>query len=230
MIIKGLAEACSDENQFLQCLDGVKRYENLLKAISENIIGLEEQGISYHLQLESVQLMIMVLSSPLYGRSSKILDKMLNGPLTEVAPKLSQKLCQRFMGNIEAPLDIYEPGSEKAGGGSLVLSLASGLWNILTFGYSSVAANQPTGNAHMDEELWTKTPLADLSVLLLLLLINHSSSAVKTENAAPEDHCYRLALYHCYSHKGTAICLHRSGHRVGYLRRRFRFYYYPIDL
>ena len=53
-------------------------------------------------------------------------------------------------------------------------------------------------------EIWSKNPLADLSQLLLLLLINHSSSSalIAEAPAVPEDHCYRLALYHCYSHKG----------------------------
>lgn len=172
-------------------------------------LEIEEKGVfpslAYHLQLESVQLIIMVLSSPLFGRPSKVLDKMLSAEtLTEFAPKLSQKLCQRFISNDEAPVDIYEPGSEKAGSGSLVLSLASGIWNILTFGYSSVgAAAKPTGDALMDQEIWSKTPLADLSVLVLLLFINHSASNSKEENGVPEDHCYRLALYHCYSHKGN---------------------------
>ena len=78
-----------------------------------------------------------VLSSPLFGRPSKILDKMLQSSsgLTDLAPKLSRNLCQRFIANEDAPPDIYEPGSERAGSGSLVLSFASGLWNILTFGY-----------------------------------------------------------------------------------------------
>ena len=78
-----------------------------------------------------------MLSSPLFGRPSKILDKMLQSSsgLTDLAPKLSRNLCQRFIANEDAPPDIYEPGSERAGSGSLVLSFASGLWNILTFGY-----------------------------------------------------------------------------------------------
>ena len=53
-------------------------------------------------------------------------------------------------------------------------------------------------------EMWSKNPLAELSQLLLLLLINHSSSSSQPEAPeAPEDHCYRMALYHCYSHKGN---------------------------
>jgi len=154
----------------------------------------------------------MVLSSPLFGRPSKTFDKMLrSSTLTDLAPKLSQNLCQRFIANEEAPPDIYEPGSERAGG-SLVLSFASGLWNILTFGYSNVSASaQPpsasgTGaNSQENQanlEMWSKNPLAELSQLLLLLLINHSSSSSQPEAPeAPEDHCYRMALYHCYSHK-----------------------------
>ena len=205
--LKGLAELCQDEDQFLDCLEGSKRFENLLKAVTQTIITLDANGISYHLQLESVQMIIMVLSSPLFGRPSKIYDKMLqSSTLTDLAPNLSQNLCQRFIANEEAPLDIYEPGSERAGSGSLVLSFASGLWNILTFGYSNVSAAQESsvgvGPDDANQEMWSKNPLAELSQLLLLLLINHSSSSTMSEAPVPEDHCYRLALYYCYSHKG----------------------------
>ena len=77
--------------------------------------------------------------------------------------------------------------------------------------YSNVSASaQPpqTSGPGVQEnenlEIWSKNPLADLSQLLLLLLINHSSSSalIAEAPAVPEDHCYRLALYHCYSHKG----------------------------
>ena len=98
-------------------------------------------------------------------------------------------------------IPVYEPGNEKVGNGSLVLSLASGLWNILTLGYGG----PPTGTGTeqgLDEVLWSKKPLSDLSLLLLLLLINHSSSDNSTETTNSEDHCYRNALYNCYSHKG----------------------------
>ena len=80
--------------------------------------------------------------------------------------------------------------------------------------YSNVSASaQPpqTSGPGVQEnenlEIWSKNPLADLSQLLLLLLINHSSSSalIAEAPAVPEDHCYRLALYHCYSHKGTQI-------------------------
>ncbi len=204
MTVKGLVETVNEETEILQSLGGAKKIETLLKCIMDTIIQLDAKGISYHLQLESVQLIIVLLSSPLYGRPSRILNTMLSsGPLTDLAAKLSQKLCEHFIANSEAPLDIYEPGNEKAGGGSFVLSIASGLWNILTLGYSSVQAATPSGSGHLDEEIWSKKPLADLAVLLQLLLINHSSANNLTDNGAPaDDHCYRMALYHCYSHKG----------------------------
>ena len=151
------------------------------------------------MRLESVQLLIVVLSSPLYGRPSKIFDKLLTN-IGDISPKLSQKLLEGFIDHSERPLDVYEPGNDKAGSGSLVLSLASGLWNILTFGYSNAVPPPGTSELGLDEELWSKKPLSDLSVLLLLLLINHSSS--NSTESDPEDHCYRHALYYCYSHKG----------------------------
>jgi hypothetical protein len=199
---KGLVGLCQDEEQLLRVFGGQRRCEDLFRALAQNIINLEENGISYHLQLESVQLFIVLLSSPLYGRSSKMFDKLLT-TMTDMAPGLSQKLLERFIKQSEGPPDLYEPGSEKAGS-SLVLSLASGLWNILTFGYSSVVPSSAhnTADGSIDEEMWSTRPLADLSVLALLLLINHSSTTSITEQQ-PEDHCYRNALCRCFSHKDT---------------------------
>ena len=152
-------------------------------------MNLEEtDSISYHLQLESVQCLIVVLSSPLYGRASKLLDRLLTH-CTDLAPKLSQKLLEKYVNGSPRPPDIYEPGNTK-NSGSVVLSIASGLWNILTFGYSN--ADPQIGNA--EGEMWGAAPLADLSGLLLLLLINHNP----VDTSHVPDHCYRLALYHCY--------------------------------
>ena len=196
--LKGLIGLTEDESIFIATLDGPKRFESLVRMLSQNLMTLEqEHDISYHLQLESVQLLIVVLSSPLYGRSSKLFDRMLSN-LTDLAPKLSQKLLEKYVNAVDGPPDIYEPGNTKSNG-SVVLSIASGLWNILTFGYSNVAV-VPSGNADLDAEMWSTKPLSDLSGLLLLLLINHSSTSNATELP---DHCYRLALYRCYSHKET---------------------------
>ena len=139
-----------------------------------------------------------MLSSPLYGRNSKVFSKILTNRV-ESAPKLSQRLLERFINQTDGPTDVYEPGNDKVGNGSLVLSLASGLWNILTLGYGGPPTD--TSEQGLDEVLWSKKPLSDLSLLLLLLLINHSSSDNPTETNS-EDHCYRSALYNCYSHKG----------------------------
>jgi hypothetical protein len=52
--------------------------------------------------------------------------------------------------------------------GSQVLGLASGVWNILTLGYSSVSSTDP-----VDGEGGSSTPLAYISLTLVLLLVNH---------------------------------------------------------
>ena len=46
----------------------------------------------------------------------------------------------------------------------------------------------------------------------MLLLINHSNSNA-TSDTNPDDHCYRQALYHCYSHKGK-LQLHSYSYSV----------------
>ena len=75
-----------------------------------------------------------------------------------------------------------------------------GSWLIFSI-CSNAVPPQGSSDQGLDEILWNKKPLSDLSVLLLLLLINHSNSNATTDTN-PDDHCYRQALYHCYSHKG----------------------------
>ena len=135
--IKGLVELCHDENQFVLCLDGIKRYENIVRSAAQNIslspvdAGAADEkkyemvhgkwyrftGMVYHIQLESVQLMIMVLSSPLYGRPSKILDKMLQptGHLTDLAPKLSQNFVKTSSTVLNARLTSMSPEMTRLG-------------------------------------------------------------------------------------------------------------------
>lgn len=41
--IKGLHGLCEDEEQFVAGLEGTKRFENLIRAVSHNVISLEEK-------------------------------------------------------------------------------------------------------------------------------------------------------------------------------------------
>jgi len=58
-----------------------------------------------------------------------------------------------------------------SGGGSIVFGLASGMWNILTLGYGSVAASASTLSPNDEESmmLCSSKPLADASLLLILV-------------------------------------------------------------
>lgn len=70
-------------------------------------------------------------------------------------------------------------------GGSLILGIASGLWNALTFGYgrgSSEDGKDPV--------------LARLSLILLLVLTNHCTT---------DTNAYREALFHCCDLKVDSI-------------------------
>jgi hypothetical protein len=60
-----------------------------------------------------------------------------------------------------------------SGGGSIVLGLASGMWNILTLGYGSVAASASSSSPNDEEAmlLCSQKPLADVSLLLILVSI-----------------------------------------------------------
>ena len=85
---------------------------------------------------------------------------------SEMAPRLSDALIHNFTEQAVPPVDLYEPGS-KNGGGSFVVSLASGLLNFLTLGYSA-----PIESGLPENEVPSTTPLADESVLFLLCLVH----------------------------------------------------------
>ena len=88
-------------------------------------------------------------------------------------------LLLRYMEQSLAPPNMM--GEE---GGSLVLGLASGVWNILTLGYSSVSSTDP-----VEGEGGSNTPLADISLTLVLLLVNHCTDSSAFKNP------YREALF-----------------------------------
>ncbi|KAH8024159.1 hypothetical protein HPB51_021780 [Rhipicephalus microplus] len=81
-------------------------------------------------------------------------------------PCCSQKVsCKTLCDKDKCPESYYR----SEGGGSIIIGLASGLWNALTLGYGSKEEDKEA--ARMKE-----TVLAQQSLLLLLVLVNHCTS------------------------------------------------------
>lgn len=145
-----------------------------LRQLCELIVETPLAAPTYSLLTEATKLLTVLLSSPLFcppGKPSHQLTawkEMMQGSASVMAVPLTSTLLIRFMEQQPAP-----PRNE---GGSLVLGLASGMWNLLTLGYGG---NGGSGN---EDGEGGNAPLADISLTLLLLLVNHCTDASALEN------------------------------------------------
>ncbi|CAG2055624.1 unnamed protein product, partial [Timema podura] len=106
---------------------------------------------------------------------------LMQGRYSIHSPLLVKTLLQHFIDQQQAPPGLLGHSS----GGSLVIGLASGLWNMLTLG---LARPSPPllGDGGLSLE---DTPLANLSLLLILVLANHCTGEKNLHNP------YRQALF-----------------------------------
>jgi len=145
-----------------------------LRQLCELIVETPLAAPTYSLLTEATKLLTVLLSSPLFcppGKPSHQLTawkEMMQGSASVMAVPLTSTLLIRFMEQQPVP-----PRNE---GGSLVLGLASGMWNLLTLGYGG---NGGSGN---EDGEGGNAPLADISLTLLLLLVNHCTDASALEN------------------------------------------------
>ena len=169
--------------------------------------------LTYGLQCESVHSLLVLLSAPVFcvlrPAAQMRSFRSVMGVSAPRAAALARALLASFSDQAPAPSSYL---SEE--GGSLVLGIASGMWNILTFGYGSqpAAADTPAVNGTAaaggdatvgaDADLPSTKPLADASLLLLLVLSNHC-----TEKENP----YRDALFRCTNANAVANASSKNG-------------------
>lgn len=168
--------------------DPTDRLEALVQSLVEIISDLPVIDSSYGLHNESVNMLVILLSSTLVSNKPAFQSRFWRCVVSSDKPvDLIRALVNNFVENKPAPASYM---SEE--GGSLVLGIASGMWNILTLGYSSVAQS----GAIPENEVISTTPLTDSSVILLLILTNHCSDA----NGALVNP-YRKIIFHCSNSK-----------------------------
>ncbi|XP_076293473.1 dymeclin isoform X2 [Lasioglossum baleicum] len=113
-------------------------------------------------------------------------DIITDVPLCEHAPAVVSTLLHNFVQQEHAPPGLLT----QQAGGSIVFSIAAGLWNVITMGMGSSLKNVQVSSSNasdMEERKRdTETPLASQSLLLLLVLTNHCTA---TQNP------YRNALF-----------------------------------
>jgi len=174
-VLKFMVERIKEEdvvNQFEVCGEDedseVSMFSRFLMTLVELLVETPLQNVSYHLHVEATRVLMVLLSSVLYcpGKPAHHITawrELMSGDASVLVTPLTCILVQRFIDQTPAP--VMEAG------GSLVLGLASSVWNILTLGYGA-------GDGQTEIE---KT-LADTSLSLLLLLTNHCTDTSAFKN------------------------------------------------
>lgn len=139
---------------------------------AETYLTLFSSDLTYNLQVESINSLLVLLSVQMYSArpasKSTIYRLVMQKKCAIHALVLTKSLLNNFVSQ-RTPPDLH--------GGSIILGLASGLWNALTLGYAGKGGDGERAPV-----------LGRQSLLLLLVLTNHCTSEVNP---------YRDALFTC---------------------------------
>ncbi|XP_012234903.1 dymeclin [Linepithema humile] len=166
------------------------RLEEFVETLIELITDVPLCDFTYLVHLEAINCLLVLLSVQLFSQTaaeySTVYRIAMHAHSSQHAPAVVCTLLHNFIQQEHAPpgLLTQQPG------GSIVFSIAAGLWNVIRMGIGSGSKNIQIAHngAAEDEERKrnTETPLASQSLLLLLVLTNHCTA---TENP------YRNALF-----------------------------------
>ncbi|CAG2120994.1 unnamed protein product, partial [Medioppia subpectinata] len=151
---------------------GLVIIEQLLITLIEVLVDIPLSDMTYNLHLEAMNGLLVLLSTQMYSarpaNKSSIYRLVMQKKCAIHALLLTKSLLNNFMDQRPAPV---------LQGGSIILGLASGLWNVLTLGYGN-KGTESESPAHLSRQ----------SLLLLLVLTNHCTT---------ETNPYREALFNC---------------------------------
>ncbi|EEC20238.1 conserved hypothetical protein, partial [Ixodes scapularis] len=126
------------------------------------------RDFTYALHVEAVNTILVLLSVQMFSSipaaKSPIYKSILQGKCSIHALLFTKSLLQNFVRQDKCPNSYHHSES----GGSIIIGLASGLWNVLTLGYGK---EQDEESTRLKE-----TVLAQQSLLLLLVLVNHCTN------------------------------------------------------
>ncbi|XP_058821899.1 dymeclin-like isoform X1 [Topomyia yanbarensis] len=162
-------------------VDGTK-FETFLEALVNIIVVIPVKEFTYHLHLEAVNCLIVLLSVSQFSQHGTDKSTIFRTIYKcQHANTLMSALLHFLSRMMQVPSTMFGFGS----GGSFVFGIAESLWSILTF-----ARKQPDVlSAHDLPTAFTEHyPLANQSLLLILILANHCTT---------KDNPYRISLFGC---------------------------------
>ncbi|XP_045457688.1 dymeclin [Melitaea cinxia] len=183
-------------------VSGESRVEMLIDALIGLIIDVPITDNTYYLHLECLNTLLVLMSVYMFAgahgqaqlvETSLIFRTLFQGRYSMHASLLVKTLLTNLSAMLPAP-----PQFGAQGPGSLLINIASSIWNMLTFSPAArqtIYTNPPVDRHELLERLKKEHPVANQSCLLLLALANH---------CIHEDNLYRVALLHCEDSQDTS--------------------------
>lgn len=172
-------------------VDGSK-FETFIDALVNLIVVIPVKEFTYHLHLEAVNMLITLLSVHLFAQQPT--DKSIVFRTVfkcQHANVLMSALLHFVARMVEVPHTMF--GSSSAG--SFVFGIAESLLSIFSFRkqQDALKSGQTTGG-ELSQRFRTLYPLANQSLLLILILTNHHTA---------QENAYRASLFGCADSKDS---------------------------
>lgn len=190
-VLKYFIETLGEEGMLKQLEDSQQRtkssissepeklLESIINTLFEIIIGISLDNKTYAITLEAVHTLVVLLSVQMFSsrpaHMSVVYSIVMKNSCSAHSHLLMKTLLQHYSSQDKCPHCV-----NAVDGNSLITGLASSLWNVLSFNYSK--ERSPKDASYM-------TVLANQSLLLLLVLVNHCSNDSEITNP------YRSALF-----------------------------------
>ncbi|XP_017133274.1 dymeclin [Drosophila elegans] len=173
-------------------VDGSK-FETFIDALVNLIVVIPVKEFTYHLHLEAVNMLITLLSVHLFAQQPT--DKSIVFRTVfkcQHANVLMSALLHFVARMVEVPHTMF--GSSSAG--SFVFGIAESLLSIFTFRKQPdvLKSGQGSGGGELSQRFRTHYPLANQSLLLILILTNHCTA---------QENAYRASLFGCADSKDS---------------------------
>ncbi|XP_035212271.1 dymeclin-like [Stegodyphus dumicola] len=178
-MIKQLEDVQQNKSDANNVLEPAKLLESIINALFEIVVDISLDNNTYVITVEAIHTLVVLLSVQMFSSrpaySSVVYSVVMQGKCSIHALLLVKILLYHYSSQSKCPHCV-----SALEGGSIIAGLASGLWNVLTFSYARGNSSKETSNG---------TILANHSLLLLLVLVNHCSNEKDMKNP------YRSALF-----------------------------------
>lgn len=177
----------SNNSSKTKIIDGTK-FDSFLESIFNLICVIPQKDFTYYLHLECVNVIIVLCSVYLYNQQTTERSTIFRTIYKcRYASTLLATLLHFVSRMNPAPSTPY---GNIGSGGSFVFGLAGSFWSMLTFAKKPVDALDADDLPKSFKENY---PLANQSLLLILILTNHNAD----DSVDVQNNPYRYSLFHC---------------------------------